>query len=186
MSTHRFEAEHKAQLKNEQRRKAQPAQGILERAAPARDEVCADVGCGTGYLSIPFAIRCQVLLAVDAQRGMLDDLMSSSGEFERLKIVPVQAEATKLPFAGASLDRVLVVNMFHEVEDHQAFAQELERVLRSGGKCTLVDFQRKDTSFGPPLHERIEESEIPTYFPSMRVLRKYSFDEFYQFELVRL
>ena len=186
MSTHRFEAEHKKQLKNDHRRKAQPAHGILDRAAPTLDEVCADVGCGNGYLSLPFAIRCRVLLAVDAQRGMLDDLMSSAGEFERLKIVPVQAEATKLPFAGASLDRVLLVNMFHEVEDREAFAQELERVLRSGGKCTLVDFQRRETSFGPPLHERIEEAEIPTYFPSMRVSRLWSFEEFYHYELLRL
>jgi ubiquinone/menaquinone biosynthesis C-methylase UbiE len=186
MKPHRFEAGHRDQLRNEHRMKMQPAQGILDRAAPTPDEVCADLGCGNGYLALPFSIRCRVVLAVDAQREMLEDLMSSAGEFERLKLVPVQAEATRLPFSGGSLDRVLAVNMMHEVEDRGAFAAEVERVLRPGGKCTLVDFQRKETTFGPPLQERIQEDEVPGHFPSMRVASLWSFEEFYQYEFVRL
>jgi ubiquinone/menaquinone biosynthesis C-methylase UbiE len=186
MTPHRFEAGHKEQLKNEHRRKVQPAEGILERAAPTLDEVCADLGCGTGYLSIPFSIRCRVVLAVDAQREMLQDLMSSAGEFERLKLVPVQADASRLPFSAGCLDRVIMVNMLHEVEDRESFAMEVERVIRPGGKCTVVEFQRKETSFGPPLEERIEEGTVPGYFPSMRVANLWSFDEFYHYELVRL
>lgn len=186
MRPHRFEAVNRANLRNERRKRIQPAEGILERAAPGQDEVCADLGCGTGYLSIPFAVRCRVVLAVDAQRAMLDDLLSMAGEFERLKLVPVLAEATRLPFTGASLDRVLVANMLHEVEDREAFAQEIERVLRPGGRCTVVDFQRRATSFGPPMEERIEEAQVPSYFPSMRVAAKWSFEEFYHYELVRL
>jgi len=49
-----------------------------------------------------------------------------------------------------------------------------------------VDFQRKETSFGPPLHERIEQDDVPGYFLSMRVVNLWSFEEFYHFELVRL
>ena len=186
MTTRRLEAHHRADLKGERRREVQPAEGILERAAPTLDEVCADLGCGTGYLAIPFAIRCRVVLAVDAQRAMLEDLMASAGVFESLKLMPVLAEATDLPFSGASLDRVVAVNLLHEVDDRERFSAEVERVLRPGGKCTLVDFQRRETSFGPPLEERIEEAEVPSYFPSMRVASRWSFDEFYQFELVRL
>jgi ubiquinone/menaquinone biosynthesis C-methylase UbiE len=186
MTPHRFDAGNKEQLKNERRRMLQPAEGILERAAPTLDEVCADVGCGTGYLSIPFSLKCRVVLAVDAQREMLDELMRSAGEFERSKLVPVQAEASRLPFTGGSLDRVIMVNMLHEVEDREAFATEVERVLRPGGRCTLVDFQKRETSFGPPVHERIQVEEVPAYFPSMRVARLWSFDEFYQYELLRL
>jgi len=186
MTPHRFEAEHRKQLKDERRRRVQPAQGILDRAAPALDEVCADLGCGNGYLALPFSVRCRVVLAVDAQREMLEDLVSSAGEFERLKLVPVQAEASRLPFSGGSLDRILAVNMMHEVEDRESFAAEVERVLRPGGKCTLIDFQKKETSFGPPFEERIPESDIPDHFPSMRVANLWSFEEFYHFELVRL
>ena len=185
MSPHQFEAEHKGHLKNEERKKVQPASGIIERASPTLDEVCAELGCGNGYIAIPFSIRCRVLLAVDAQREMIDDLLHSAGEFERLKIVPVIADMSHLPFSGASLDRVLLINAFHEVEDRHTLAAEVERVLRPGGKLTLVDFQKKATSFGPPVEERIRETDLPKHFTSMVVDRKWSFDDFYHFELLR-
>lgn len=186
MTSHRFEAQNKHLLKDEERKQRQPAEDILERAAPTMDEVCADLGCGTGYLSIPFAMRCRVLIAVDSQREMLETLLSSASEFTRVKIVPVQSELPDLPFTGACLDRVLLVNVFHEVEDREKMALEVERTLRGGGKLSLVDFQKKPTGFGPPVEERIKESDIPGFFVSMNVERKWSFDSFYQFELVRL
>jgi len=185
MSSHRFEAENKHHLKNEERKRVQPAAGIVERASPTLDEVCADLGCGNGYISIPFSIRCRVLLAVDAQREMIDDLLRSAGEFERLKIIPVVADMSHLPFSGASLDRVLLINAFHEVEDRFALAAEVERVLRPGGKVTLVDFQKRPSSFGPPVEERIKEADLPKHFTTMVVDRKWSFEDFYHFELLR-
>ncbi len=186
MKPHRFEAQNKHMLKDEERRKRQPAEEILQRAAPTLDEVCADLGCGTGYLSMPFALRVRALIAVDSQREMLETLLSSVSDFTRLKIFPVQAELPELPFSGACLDRALLVNTFHEVEDKERLALEVERTLRGGGKLSLVDFQKKATGFGPPVEERVSESDIPGFFPSMKVERKWSFDSFYQFELVRL
>jgi len=185
MIPHRFEAVNKKNLKNEERMRVQPATGIIERASPTLDEVCAELGCGNGYVSIPFSIRCRVLLAVDAQREMIEDLLRSAGEFERLKIIPVVADMSNLPFSGASLDRVLLINAFHEVEDRHALAAEVERVLRPGGRITLVDFQKKRTSRGPPFEERIDEADIPKHFTTMVVDRKWSFEDFYHIELLR-
>lgn len=186
MSPHTFEAESRGRLKGEERRRMQPAAEIVARAAPTIDEACADLGCGTGYVTIPFAVRCSVMLAVDKQRTMLEDLMGSAGEFERMKIIPIIADMSRLPIAGASLDRVLLINAFHEVEDRSALAAEVERVLRPGGRLTLVDFQKKATVMGPPLEERIREQDLPGHFDSMAVYRKWSFDEFYHYELMRL
>jgi len=185
MSPHRFEVENKEHLKDEERHQRQPAQEILQRASPTLDEVCADLGCGNGYLTIPLALRSRVVLAVDAQKGMLQDLWQSAGEFERLKIVPVVAELPALPFAGACLDHVFLINVLHELEDRHALAEEVERVLRPGGKLTLVDFQRKKMDFGPPLEERIKEKEAPKFFSSMAVAQKWSFPTFYQYEMIR-
>jgi len=186
MTPHRFEAHNKQWLQDDERKQRQPAEDILKRAAPTLDEVCADLGCGIGYLSIPFALRCRALIALDSQREMLEALLSNASELTRMKIFPVQSELPDLPFSGACLDRVLLANVFHEVEDREKLAFEVERTLRGGGKLSLVDFQKNATGFGPPAEERIEESYIPGFFPSMRVERKWSFDSFYQYEFVRL
>ncbi len=183
---HRFEASNKELLRDERRREVQPAEGIIERARVHRDDVCVDLGAGVGYISVPVALKCQAVVAVDSQREMLDALWGSLSEFSRSKVYPVLASADRLPFSSPAFDHAFVVNMFHEVPDRNRFAAEIERTVYPGGKVTVVDFQKKPTSFGPPVSERMTAQEILAYFPSLSLEREYSFDEFYQLECVRL
>ena len=186
MSPRQFDAKDKAHLKNENRMKVQPAEGILERAEARRDEVCVDLGCGIGYLSAPLALRCQAVVAVDSQNEMLTTLWSSLSEFARSNVYPVQAQVDRLPFFAPSFDHVFLVNVLHEVEDRDRLAEEVERVLRPGGRMTVVDFHKKPTSFGPPVEERLTAEEAEACFSSMRLEKKHSLDEFYQLEMVHL
>jgi hypothetical protein len=58
-------------------------------------------------------------------------------------------------------------------------------VLREDGRVSLVDFQKKQTSFGPPVSERIDIEDVESIFDGFTSLESWSFDEFYQFELMR-
>jgi hypothetical protein len=49
--THQFEAGNKEMLRGLRRREVQPAEEIVERASPDPEEMCADLGAGTGYIS---------------------------------------------------------------------------------------------------------------------------------------
>ncbi|MGD1060337.1 MAG: class I SAM-dependent methyltransferase [Methanomassiliicoccales archaeon] len=183
---HRFDACCKAQLKDETRKRVQPAEEILDRAKVTRDEVCLDIGAGIGYLTIPLALRCKAAVALDSQKEMLRTLCSGLSEYTRSIVFPVMAEADSLPFASQSFDHVFVVNVFHEVRDRDRLAEEVERVLCVGGKLTLVDFHKKPTSFGPPVSERLSAVEAQGYFSSLKLQRKFCLDEFYQLELTRM
>jgi ubiquinone/menaquinone biosynthesis C-methylase UbiE len=182
---HRFEASAKKMLIDEERERIQPSEGIVQRAAPTLDEVCADLGCGPGYLTIPFARRCKATIAVDVQPEMLVTLMERVAQAGVGRVYPVQADLARLPVLGASLDRVIAANVVHEVDDREALALEIERVLRAGGKVTLIEFPKRPTSRGPPFEERLTEEEAIALFPSMSVEKRWSFDEFYQIEMVR-
>jgi SAM-dependent methyltransferase len=78
-----------------------------------------------------------------------------------------------------------VVNVLHEFEDRDRLVQELHRALKEGGRVSLVDFQKRQTSFGPPVDERIDIDDIESMFSGFTALESWSFDEFYQFELIR-
>jgi ubiquinone/menaquinone biosynthesis C-methylase UbiE len=184
MTGHRFPAEQEKRLNDENRRRVQPAEGIVERMAPRPDEVAADLGCGNGYVTIPLARRVRKVLALDAQQAMLDALQANTPHELAGKVVPVQGEMPKLPFDDGSLDRAVMVNVAHEVPDRPVLASELSRCLRKGGRLTIVDFPKKETSFGPPVHERLTEEEMVSSFPGFRQLKGWSFPEFYQLELV--
>lgn len=54
----------------------------------------------------------------------------------------VAADATALPFADGSFDAVLIRDLLHHVKDGRAVLAEARRVLRPGGRLTLVEPNR--------------------------------------------
>ncbi|MGD0057536.1 MAG: methyltransferase domain-containing protein [Methanomassiliicoccales archaeon] len=182
---HRFDVKDKGRLVDEERQRIQPAEGIVHRADPSRNEICADIGCGIGYVTIPLSKVVGLVVAVDSQREMLATLTSRANVDERKRIAPVLSRLPSLPIRSKILDRVVVVNVMHEVEDRETLVSEIIRMLKIGGRVTLVDFQKTTTSFGPRVQERIEESEIPVIFEALRIVARWSYPEFYQFEFER-
>jgi ubiquinone/menaquinone biosynthesis C-methylase UbiE len=180
---HQFEAGNKEMLKGLHRREVQPAEEIVERASPQQGEVCADLGAGTGYISIPLSREVRTVIALDSQREMLDSLRGSIGPEHPDNIWTVIGELPELPFADGSVDRVFIVNVLHEFEDRDRLVQEVRRVLKDAGRVSLVDFQKKQTSFGPPVSERIGIEDVESIFSGFTSLESWSFEEFYQFEL---
>ncbi len=163
---HRFDGDI-GRLRDEHRQHIQPAIDIVRRMAPFEDEVVADLGAGIGYISIPLAGRVRDVIALDANMDMLRALRSSMKERDN-KICTVRAELPELPFLNAVLDRVLMVNVFHEVDDKALLVSEVYRVLKKGGVASIVDFQKKETSSGPPVSERFTMQEVLGYFSGFK------------------
>jgi ubiquinone/menaquinone biosynthesis C-methylase UbiE len=182
---HQFEAGNKHMLKNEHRREVQPAEDILARSSPNPEDICADLGAGIGYVSIPLADQVKAVIALDSQKEMLDSLKSSLEPGHGGNIWPVIGMLPELPFTECSIDRVFVINVLHEFADRQRLVHEIARVLKENGRVSLVDFHKKQTSFGPPLSERIGIEEVEAIFSGFTSMESWSFDEFYQFELMK-
>lgn len=185
MSPHRFSPADKASLIDDRRRKIQPAEEIVERAEIHDGEHCLDIGSGVGYIAIPAAARSACVIAIDAEREMLESLIKRAANGVRDKISPVIAELPYLPIDSETIDHVLAINVIHEIDEKGRLSFEISRVLRKGGRLSVVDFQKKPTSFGPPLYERVSEEEMIALFRNLFLLRKYSFDEFYQLEFIK-
>lgn len=183
MKGHRFPADARKRLNNDERKRMQPAEDIMVRMAPLPGEVAADLGCGTGYVTIPMAARVTKVYAIDAQQAMLDALTEDLPPELKDKVVPLQGELPRIPLEDGSIDRVVAVNVVHEVGDLAALESELRRCLRPGGRFTIVDFPKRETSFGPPVSERLSEDEVLSSFPFFHKLKAWSYPEFYQLEL---
>ncbi len=183
MTPHRFDARDHSRLSNEHRRSVQPSEGIIDRMSPSEGDICADLGCGIGYVTIPLSMRVRTMIALDVQREMLNVLQGRLEELSSSNVHVVQGDMSSIPLKDKCLDRVILVNVVHEVEDKVEFSREMSRILRRKGVASVVDFHKKETSFGPPLEERLDEKEMISLFSSFQVLKKWSFDEFYQIEL---
>jgi len=91
------------------------------------DEAVLDLGCGNGYyLELIDAI------GLDRSLGML-------ASARRKTTGPLVAgDAAALPFSTNAFDVVLAAHMLYHVDDRQAAAAEIRRVLRPFGVCVAV------------------------------------------------
>ena len=173
---HRFEASNMCKLKSEERRRLQPPQGIVDFAAPSPHAIAADLGCGNGYVAVPLSKHVRRLLAVDAQKEMLQAIEGDA--MDRI-VADVQA----LPFHKGAFDHAFMVSVAHEFEDLGAVLGRIREIVGKGGRLTIVEHQKKETPFGPPMHERIDHAEILSVCQGWKELRFLDAEAHYQMEL---
>jgi len=113
----------------------------------------ADLGSGTGHFSIAAAERLEGgrLFAVDVEREMLNRLVDEAHRKGLINVHALHGDMARLsgvPLGDASMDRAIATSVLFQVDDRDAFVQEIKRIVKPGGKVLLVDW-REDHSFGP-------------------------------------
>ncbi|NLI73607.1 MAG: class I SAM-dependent methyltransferase [Euryarchaeota archaeon] len=177
---HRFPSAERDRLKDERRRVIQPAERIIDHMSPHFNEICMDLGSGTGYIAIPLSLRVSKVIALDAQRDMLKTLLDDAGG--KNNIETVVAEASHIPLVDSSFDRIVLTNVLHEIDDIDYVVDDIRRILKPGGHVSLIDFPKRPTSMGPPVRERLDIEEVITIFDKFHVVNRWEFTEYYQVE----
>lgn len=133
------------------------ALGIADGAA------VADLGAGGGWFTIRLARRVGpngIVYAEDIQPEMIESTRRRV-EREGLKNVKVvQGTATDPRLPAGSLDAVLMVNIFNELEDPVALLRNVARSLNARGRAGIVEFRKDGLGPGPALEERVDESRV--------------------------
>lgn len=183
MSSKRFSVNNRQTLISEERMKLQPAEGIISRMKLSRDDIVADLGCGIGYVTIPLSKEVKHVMALDGQQMMLDDLIARIPEDLRGRITPVLSELPELPFEESSLDKAVMVNVAHEIQNTERMVSEIIRCLKEDGVLTIVDFNKVPLPFGPPFEEKIPLEDMVRLYSPMELTQKNVFDIYYQIDL---
>ena len=137
----------------EARDKANEAQEVMDRGHIAKGMTVADIGAGEGYYTIRLASRVGKtgrVLAEDIIASVRDQLAQRVAR-ERLDNVSVRLGAPadpKLP--PASFDRVLMVHMYHEIEQPYEFLWRMRPSLKPDGLVVVVDANRPTAEHGTP------------------------------------
>jgi len=157
---HKFDAKKAGILDDPERANILDLVSILERLELTGEIVLADLGCGTGFLSIPASRRVKKVFALDIQQEMLDILI---GKIKKEKITNIEiilSEESSIPLSDKSVNILLMVNVFHELEDRSSLLEEVKRVLDLSGRLAIIDWKKIEMDFGPPLQERLDEKEV--------------------------
>ncbi len=120
--------------------------------------VVADIGAGSGYFSWRMARQIGPngsVYAVEIQQEMLDLLMANMrkrqvGDVVRPLLGTIQDP--KLP--PASVDLILLVDVYHELDYPYEMTQAMIRALKPGGRLVLVEYRGEDPAVPiKPLHK---------------------------------
>jgi|GEM_PF-150225 len=133
---------------------------ILDKVGLRKEMVLTDLGCGTGYFTIPASRRVKKVFALDVQQGMLDILRDKIEEQEISNIEAILSEEACLPLPDSSVDVLLMGNVFHELEDRNSILNEVKRILTGEGKLVIIDWLKIEMDFGPPVEERLTAEEV--------------------------
>src|ERR1035437_7339604 len=117
-------------------------------------EVVADIGAGTGYLTLPLAHAIGSkgkVWAVDAQTEMLSLLLEKLDLAGLSNVQLVHAEGDRKEIPDATCTLVLLANVWHEFEDRNAVLREAQRILSPGGRVAILDWRTDvEPVHGPP------------------------------------
>ncbi len=114
--------------------------------------VAADFGCGSGEWVIPLAEALEngKVYAIDLLEEPLSALRGKARvkNLQNIEIVKSDVEKTISRLLAKSLDLVLVTNLLFQIEKRKEVFDEAKRVLKSGGKLLVVDWN-ESAQIGP-------------------------------------
>ena len=148
----------------EARDRVNEAGAVMTRAGIRPGMTVADIGAGEGYYTVRLARRVGKdgrVLAEDIVPATRDQLAERVAR-DRLDNVSVKlGEAADPKLPPASFDRVLLIHMYHEIEQPYRFLWNLRPALRPGGLVVVVDADRATQNHGtPPVLLRCEFAAV--------------------------
>jgi len=136
-----------------------PDTALVDLLELAGAETVLDYGAGTGRVALAAAARLPRgrVIAVDESPEMIERLSARAELPPNLEILPISDNIVAL--AEASVDRIVAVNLLHEVRGENALA-EMHRLLAPNGVLLVADWDRaRPSEPGPPAHLRYTRAE---------------------------
>ncbi|MBI3881069.1 MAG: class I SAM-dependent methyltransferase [Verrucomicrobia bacterium] len=107
----------------------------------------ADIGAGTGYFSWRLAKEVGPkgkVFAVEIQQEMLDLLQTNVTKRGVSNVVSVLGTITDPKLKPASLDLVLMVDVYHEFDHPHEMLANIAKALKPGGRVAFVEYRAED------------------------------------------
>jgi len=136
---------------------------IMDAMGIADASVVADVGAGSGWFTIRLARRVGprgLVYAEDVQPEMINAITRRVQREGLTNVRAVRGQNSDPGLPQGSLDAVLVVDAYHEVEDRVTMLSNLARALKPQGRLGVVDFKLDGTGPGPLPEERVSPDVV--------------------------
>ena len=158
--THKFDAKNKHKLDNEKRRELLPQDETLIKLGLHEGDVMADIGCGIGYFTIPASKivgNSGNIFAMDILPEMLQDVGTKIKDNNISNIEIILTEENDLKLENNKITFAFISTVLHETDETENFLKEIKRIISPKGKIAIVEWQKINSDFGPPIEHRLDK-----------------------------
>ena len=150
-------------LERTEREKEEEPAKLIEALGLKPGMVVADVGAGSGYhsfLMAPLVGEKGKVLAVDVQPEMLDLIKARAKKQKVTNVEPVLGTETDPKLPSASVDLILMVDVYHEFNKPYEMAEAMVASLKPGGRLVFVEFRLEDEKVPIKLVHKMSERQV--------------------------
>lgn len=112
---------------------------IIKRLKIDKNSVVADIGCNEGYLTFKLSNVAAKVYAVDVDQGKLDKLTLHKDERKISNVVVVKGDYDNPRLPDNTLDAVVILDTYHEMDDHDEILQHIMTALKKGGRLVICE-----------------------------------------------
>jgi ubiquinone/menaquinone biosynthesis C-methylase UbiE len=137
---------------------------ILENLNICFGQTILDAGCGNGYMVKKFSElvgNTGRIYAFDLDSGFIANLKKEIGK--KSNIDAVVGDITKrTDLTDSSVDLAYLSTVFHIFSESQitGFENEINRVLKTKAQLAIININKEETPFGPPVEMRSSPEEL--------------------------
>ena len=120
---------------------------LLQALKIKAGDAVADIGAGTGFYTRRLAKLVGdkgTIYAVEIQQEMLDLLTNKMAELKIHNVKPVLGTTSDPKLPKASVDLILMVDVYHEFDFPYEMTESMCRALKPGGRMVFVEFRGED------------------------------------------
>ena len=142
---------------------------IMDALRIAYGDTVADIGAGAGFFTVQLARRVDprgekgLVYAEDIQQPMLDSIKRRVSREGLKNVVTRLGTDTDANLPKASLNAVLVVDVYQEVEDAPSrirLLRHLAETLKPNGRIGIVNYKPGEGGPGPEPQKRLERAVV--------------------------
>jgi precorrin-6B methylase 2 len=152
-------------LERPEREQEENPEGALDALNLKPGMSVADVGAGTGYMSLKLAKRvgpAGKVYAEDVQPEMLQQVRANAAKAKAANVVTVQGSFTDPMLPKGQMDLVLLADVYHEFSEPQKMLRGIRESLKPGGRLVLLEYRKEDPKIPIREEHKMTVAEVRT------------------------
>jgi ubiquinone/menaquinone biosynthesis C-methylase UbiE len=135
---------------------------VMQALDVREGEIVADIGAGSGYFTVRLAHHVGLsgrVYAVDVSPDMIRHLHTRVRDLGLLNVSPILAPPDD-PLLPQPVDRFVIVDVWHHIENQEAYLASMKKQLKPGGQVVMIDFHKRELPVGPPFAMKIAREDL--------------------------